>query len=166
MDTIVGAIDRLETKLAERSDYGVGTSRSVTRLGDGLRCATEEGEWSTESDLGEALGGAGSALSPGVLLRAARGSCLAMSYRLRAAKHGIELTSVTVTIEADSAIAGMLLVDADPPPGYSEVRYHVEVESPAAPEDVERIIDEGDRLSPLLDAYARTNTMRRTLSIR
>ena len=89
-----------------------------------------------------------------------------MIHRLCAAKHGIELTSVTVTIEADSAIAGMLLPDADAPPGYSEVRYHVEVESPASPEDVERVIDEGDRLSPLLDVNTRTNTMRRTLSIR
>ncbi len=61
MDTIAGAIDRLETKLAERRDYGVGTNRSITRLVEGLRCVTEEGEWSTESDLGEALGGAGSA---------------------------------------------------------------------------------------------------------
>jgi hypothetical protein len=91
---------------------------------------------------------------------------MAMSYRLRAAKHGIELTSILVTVEADSEIAGMLSCDALAPPGFTEIRYHVEIESPATPDDVNRVIDEGDRLSPLLDVFTRANTMRRTTSIR
>lgn len=166
MDNIADAIARLESNVEERSDYGVGTSRSVTRLGDGLRCVTDEGDWRTECDLTPPLGGEGSAPSPGILSRAALGSCLAIIYRMRAARHGVELTSVTVTIEADSEVAGMLLVDADAPAGYTEIRYHVEVESPAPLEELERIIDEGDRLSPLLDVYARANTMRRRITVR
>ena len=89
-----------------------------------------------------------------------------MGYRLRAAKHGVELTSIRVTVDADSEVAGMLLCDTAAPPGYSELRYHVEIHSPAAPADVLRIIDEGDRLSPMLDVVARATTMRRTTSIR
>jgi uncharacterized OsmC-like protein len=90
---------------------------------------------------------------------------MAMSYRLRAAKHGVELTSLRVTVEADSELAGMLLVDAPAPPGFTEVRYHVEIESPASPDEVARIIDEGDRLSPLLDVLSRANALRRSMSI-
>lgn len=165
MNTIAQAIERVETKLDERNDYGVGTNRSVTTLEEGLRCVTREGDWTTESDLSPALGGEASAPSPGVLSRAALGSCLAMIYRMRAERHGIVLKSVTVTVEADSEVAGMILVDADAPPGYTEIRYHVELESSASREDLERVIDEGDRLSPILDAYARANTMRRTISI-
>ena len=56
-----------------------------------------------------ALGGDGSAPSPSVLVRAALGSCMAMTYRLRAARAGVELTSVRVTVETDSELAGMLL---------------------------------------------------------
>lgn len=166
MRTIAMAIERLEAAVDRRSDFGAGTSRSVTTLTDGLRCTTQEGPWSTNSDLPGALGGGGSTATPSVLLRAALGSCMAMSYRLRAAKHGIELTSILVTVEADSEIAGMLSCDALAPPGFTEIRYHVEIESPATPDEVNRVIDEGDRLSPLLDVFTRANTMRRTTSIR
>lgn len=166
MDTIANAIERLEVAVERRSTFGVATSRSVTTLIDGLRCSTEEGSWNTDSDLPAALGGGGAAPTPGVLLRAALGSCMAMSYRLRAAKHGVELTSVRVTVEADAALAGMLLVDASVPAGFTEVRYHVEVESPASPDEVALIIDEGDRLSPLLDVFSRATALRRRMSIR
>jgi uncharacterized OsmC-like protein len=98
-------------------------------------------------------------------MRAALGSCMAMSYRLRAARHGIELRSIRVTVEADSELAGMLSCDASAPPGYTEIRYHVDVESSAPPDEVMRIIDEGDRLSPLLDVLTRTNATRRSTSI-
>ena len=54
-----------------------------------------------------------------------------MCYQLRAAEHGVELTSVRVTVETDSELRGMLQCDAAAPPGFTEIRYHVEVESPA-----------------------------------
>lgn len=166
MKTIASAIDRLESILASRSDFGGATNRSVTTMTAGLRCSTEEGTWVHDSDLPESLGGTGAAPTPGVLVRVALGSCLAMGYKLRAAKHGVELTSIRVTVEADSELAGMLVPDASAPPGYTELRYHVEVESPAPPADVQRVIEEGDRLSPLLDVFSRANAMRRTMSIR
>ena len=54
----------------------------------------------------------------------------------------------------------MLLCDAAAPPGFTEIRYHVEIESPARPSDVERIVDHADRLSPVLDVLTRANTVR------
>lgn len=165
MSTIAAALERLETAVERRPGFGIGTSRSVSTCDDGRRCVTHEGPWSTHCDLPVALGGSGSAPTPSVLLRAALGSCMAMSYSLRAAKHGIELTSIRVTVEADSEIAGMLSRDATAPPGYTEFRYHVEVVSPAPAAEVHRVLDEGDRLSPLLDVVARANTVRRTTSI-
>ena len=138
----------------------------MTTLVDGLRCSTEAGEWTIASDLRPALGGEGSAPTPTTLLSAALGACLAMCYQLRAAEHGVELTSVRVTVETDSDVRGMLHCDAAAPPGFAEIRYRVEIESPARPSDVERIVDLADRLSPVLDTLTRTNQARRTLSIR
>jgi uncharacterized OsmC-like protein len=166
VNTIANAIDRLESVLGRKADFGHSTNRSVTTIDQGLRCSTEEGSWILDSDLPQSLGGTGSAPSPGVLLRAALGSCLAMGYRLRAAKHGVELTSIRVLVEADSEIAGMLLCDTPSPAGYTEIRYHVDVESPAPQADVLRVLDEGDDLSPLLDVFTRSNAMQRTTSIR
>ena len=166
MKTIATAIERLESAVDRRPGFGVGTSRSVTLSKGQLRCSTEEGRWSLDSDLTPALGGDGSAPTPSTQLRAALGSCMAMSYQLRAAKHGIELTSIKVTVETDSELAGMLSCDSPAPPGYTEIRYHVEIESPAPPAEVARVIDEGDRLSPVLDVFTRANAIRRTTSIR
>ena len=100
------------------------------------------------------------------LLRAALGSCLAMGYQLRAARRDVELTAIRVMVETDSEIAGMLLCDGTAPPGFTEIRYHVEVESSASSAKVEKIIEEGDQLSPMLDALGRANPMRRSISVR
>ena len=121
--------------------------------------------WTIASDLRPAIGGDGSAPTPTTLLSAALGACLAMCYQLRAAEHGVELSSVRVTVETDSDLRGMLQSDAAVPPGFTEVRYRVELESPARTSDVERIVDLADRLSPVLDALTRANRVRRTLSI-
>jgi uncharacterized OsmC-like protein len=165
MDTIADAIERLEHAVERQRGFGVGTDVSVTTTTGGLQCETREGDFCTRSDLSRGLGGQASAPTPGVLVRAALGSCMAMSYRLRAAKHGIELGSIRVTVETDSELAGMLSSDASAPPGYTEIRYHVDIESRAPADDVVRIVDEGDRLSPLLDVFTRANVARRSISI-
>ncbi len=165
MDTIATAIDRLETALTRKPGFGVGTSTSVTTLTSGLRCTTEDGPWHTDADLLDRIGGEGSAPAPSVLMRAALGSCMAMSYRLRAAKHGVPLTSVRVTVETESAVAGMLLTDTSEPAGFRSVRFHVEIDSPAANEDVMRVIDEGDQLSPVLDLFTRSVAVTRTVAL-
>ncbi len=102
MKRIAEALKRLNGTLARRSDFGRHTASSVTMLVDGLRCSTEAGEWTIESDLKPALGGDGSAPTPTALVSAALGACLAMCYQLRAAEHGVDLTSVRVTVETDS----------------------------------------------------------------
>jgi uncharacterized OsmC-like protein len=165
VERISAALDRLTGTLARRADFGRYTGSSVTTLVEGLRCETEAGGWTIASDLRPAMGGEGSAPTPTVLLSSALGGCLAMGYQLRAAEHGIELSSVRVTVETDSELRGMMQCDAGVPPGFTELRYRVELESRAATSEVERIVDLADRLSPVLDALTRVNRVRRTVSI-
>jgi uncharacterized OsmC-like protein len=162
---IAEALERLNGTLGRRSDFGHHTGSSVTTLVEGLRCETVSGRWTVASDLGPAFGGEGSAPTPSALLSAALGACLAMGYQLRAAETEIELTSVRVTVDTDSELRGMLQRDAAVPPGFTEIRYRVELESPARRSDIERIVDLADRLSPVLDALTRGNRVRRTVSI-
>ena len=60
----------------------------------------------------------------------------------------------------------MLLPDSDEPAGFRGVRYHVDVESPDPAPVVRRILDEGDRLSPVLDDLTRDLAIERTTTIR
>ena len=162
---IAEALQRLNAALDRRHGFGRHTGSSLTTLGDGLRCETEAGGWTIVSDLGPAFGGEGAAPTPSILLSSALGACLAMGYRLRVAEDGIELTSVRVTIETDSELCGMLRCGAEVPPGFTEIRYRVDIDSPAPASDIERIVDRADRLSPVLDELMRVNKVRRVVSI-
>lgn len=162
---IAEALKRLNDTLVRRPDFGRHTGSSVTTLVEGLRCSTEASGWTIASDLRPAIGGEGSAPTPTVLLSSALGACLAMGYQLRAVEHGIELTSVRVTVETDSELCGMLQCDVAAPPGFTGIRYRVELESPARTRDIERIVELADRLSPVLDALTRVNRVQRTVSV-
>jgi uncharacterized OsmC-like protein len=162
---IAAAVSRLEAAVERRTGFGRATNTATITLADGLRCCSTEDAWSIDTDLPTGLGGSGSAPTPGVLLRAALGSCLAMGYRLRAARRGIPVRSIRVTVESDSEIDGMLCTTSTAPPGFTAIRYHVELDTHAPTEDIEALVDEADRLSPMLDAIGRANRLCRSLSI-
>ena len=162
---ITAALARLHDAVAARPGFGHHTARSTVSLGDGLKCVSVEQSWIIASDLPPALGGERSAPTPSQLVQAALGSCLAMGYQLRAAECGIELTSVRVTIESDAELRGMLRRDTGVPPGFTTIRYHVEIESPAAPDAIEALVEAADHLSPVLADLTRPLTVERTVSI-
>lgn len=166
MTTIADSIRRLEEAVERRPGFGSTTTRSRTTLDDGLRCVSVERHWTIDTDLPVALGGSSSAPSPSALLRAALGACMAMSYRLRGERAGLGPFPVTVDVEADSHLAGMLLASSASPPGFTGIRYHVDVACDATPDDVRRVLDDGDRLSPVLDAIRRSIAVTRSTSIR
>lgn len=115
--SLSAALDRVANAVTKHPSFGMATERSVSTITNGLRCASEEGTFRFETDLPDTVGGEGSGPSPGVLGRAALGSCLAMSYQMRAARLGVDLASVTVEIEADFDLAGMVLMDSTARPG-------------------------------------------------
>jgi uncharacterized OsmC-like protein len=159
------AVVRLERALAARPGFGRTTDVATTVLGDGLGCSTSVGPHTVESDLPDALGGDGGAPTPGALARAALGSCLAMGYRLRAARRGVPVASIEVSVETDSDIAGLIDPSCDVAAGFTQVRYAVRIVSDAPSEEIDALVDEADRLSPMLDVVARAIDVRRTSTI-
>ena len=164
--SIASSLERLEAVARKRPEFARDTYHSVTTLVDGLQCRSEERGWQVQSDLPATIGGAGSGPTPGMLGRAALGSCLAMGYKLHAERLGVQLTSIQIEVEADSDDAGMLFLDSEARPGYSEVRYHVDIVSPEPEELVLKVLDEGDALSPYRDVFSQSTPMQRTTSIR
>jgi uncharacterized OsmC-like protein len=109
-------------------------------------------------------GGDGRAPDPGVYGRTALGSCLAIGYILWAAKLGVTLSRLEVEVQADYDSGGYHGV-ADGPPGYSQVRYIVTVESDAAEADVLNVLDQGDAHSPYRDVFTRALDVRREVRL-
>jgi uncharacterized OsmC-like protein len=157
------ALARLQAALV-RPSFGRHTARSTAVLGDGLQCTSTEQTCEIAFDLSPGLGGERRAPSPTQLMQAAFGACLTMGYQLRAAERGIELSSVRVTVESDSDLRG-LLGDPDVSPGFTGLRYHVEITSPADLDAVAELVDAADRQSPVLADLTRPVPVERTVAI-
>lgn len=158
------SVERSEKALAIRPSLGRKTARSRTVLEEGLRCEITEGRWTLTSDISEKAGGTGAGPDPGVLARAAFGSCLAMAYAQWAARLEVTITRITIEVEGDFD-AGAQYGVSDAPPGYSEVRYAVTVVSPDPEERVREAIDRAERHCPNLDVFARAQPLVRSLEI-
>ena len=164
-DAIKTALERNVKAVTLRPSVGQGTAVTRVRLGADLRCEIEEGSWKLAAGMTEKYGGDGSAPNPGVLGRAAIGSCLAIGYAMWASRLQVPITSLEVEIQADYDVRGELGVNDDVRPGYGEIRYIVRVESDASAEDVARVLDTAERRSSWLDIVANATPMRREVHI-
>ena len=161
---IAAAFAHVATAFRREPELGVGTETSVTKVIDGLLCEVREGDWTLSVDMPEAAGGSGAAPTPGVLGRAALGSCLALTYMMWASKEGIAIQRLEVEVQADFD-EGAIFGTSATAPGYSAVRYRVKIESGADEADIVRLLDEADRHSPYLDVFARPQHLVRQVEI-
>jgi uncharacterized OsmC-like protein len=153
-ENIRPAIENSVATVTENPSRGQKTAITKIRLNEGLVCEIEEGPWRLTTGMPKAYGGAQEAPTPGVLGRAALGSCLATGYAMWAARLGVPVDSIEVEIQADFDARGELGVSDEIRPGYLEIRYIVSVSSPARPEVVERWLDTADRYSSWRDNIA------------
>jgi len=158
------AFDRVSKALAVKPSLGSGTCTSKARLVNGLSCEITEGKWKFRADMAEAAGGDASAPTPGVYGRAALASCLAITYKMYAAKMDIAVDAIEVEVEADFD-DGALFGTKDAPAGYSEVRYTVNIESGESEDKILTLLNEADRHSPYLDVFANGQKCVRSINI-
>jgi uncharacterized OsmC-like protein len=151
---IATLIERNVKAVSLRPSIGQGTATSTVRLRDGLTCEIQEGPWTLAAGMTEKYGGTNEAPTPGVLGRAALGSCLAIGYAMWAARLGVPIDSLEIEVQADFDVRGELGVSDDVRPGYTAIRYIVSVSSPAALDDINRWLDIADRCSAWRDNLA------------
>ena len=161
---IKNKFERNEKALTLKPKLGLSTGVSVTRVVDGLQCEIKEGDWELKTDMPIQVGGNGSAPTGGVLGRAALGSCLASGYMMWASKLNIQIDNLEIRIEADYDDGGLFATSVAPP-GYSEIRYHVHIESPLSAEEIETFLDKADKHSPYLDVFSRAQVCKREIHI-
>lgn len=126
------------------------TSTATCRVVDGFTCEATDGEFKLLTDAPESTGGSGRGPTPGFLLRAALGSCCAMGYIREAANQGVPINSIEVQVQTDADARGEFGL-ADVPCGFTKVRYIITVDSPAAAEDIYKIIEDGDDYAAILE---------------
>jgi uncharacterized OsmC-like protein len=124
---------------------------ATARLLEGLRCeATGPNGERLHTDMPPAMGGAASAPNPGWVLRAAVASCTATVIAMRAARLGIELTTLEVTIESWSDNRGLLGLDEKISAGLSSLLTRVKIgAADVSAEQLRELAQWGDRHSPV-----------------
>ena len=148
---------RTQKALTLKPSLGLSTGISKTRIVNGLSAETVEGDWVFRTDMPKQVGGNATASSPGALGRAALGGCLAIGYMLWASRLDVPIDSLEVEIQTDYD-DGALFDTSENYPGYLEVRYIVKIKSPASREEIEHLLDTGDKHSPYLDVFSRAQT--------
>ena len=111
------------------------------------RTSTFRTDWPPEA------GGRDSGPTPGELLLAALGACLASTYATRAATDGIDIDELEVTLEAPVDFGGLFELAAVRP-GLAGVKATVAVRSEAGDAALEALAQSARRTSPVCDTLA------------
>lgn len=147
-------IDNYEaTKAAVKADPSVGRGQfeAVTTWTDGAQASTTARTFTIKTDEPAPLGGKDEHIDPMELLLAAVGSCLTIGWVTHARQKGIDFRALTIKVQGDYDLRGYLGTDDSVRPGFTSLRYIVEVDSDAAPEVLNEIRQAAEAGSPMVD---------------
>jgi uncharacterized OsmC-like protein len=157
VESIRSAIKTASAHLTEHPEAAVATDAAATAIREeGLRIRVEGPKGDVITDMSKTVGGGATAPTPGWLMRAALASCDATAVAMEAARDGVELTDLTVTVDSESDFRGVLGVDDTVRPGPLAVRVRIQLAADNATEDqLREIVRRAGSRSPVGDAVAR-----------
>jgi uncharacterized OsmC-like protein len=153
---IAAAVQRLKSVLRRRPQAGLHDDAAATaRWEGGMRViAYHDNGTAVPTDMPAELGGSGSLVTPGWLLRAGFASCTATCIGMAAAAEGIALEALEVQARSRSDTRGMLgMAGLDGEPvsaGPRDMQMFVRICAPGVSEErLHALIEESYRRSPM-----------------
>jgi uncharacterized OsmC-like protein len=161
MEAIRTAIEKASAYLGEHPEAAVSTDSAATAVReDGLRFLVEGPNGTLTTDMATSVGGGGNAATPAWLMRAALASCDATLVAMEAARDGVDLTELKVTVDSETDFRGVLGVGDANVPGPRSVRVRIEVAAANASEErLRAIVQRAEARSPVRDALVREVSM-------
>ena len=144
------AIERLTAAISADPSKARTRSAATARITEGLKCeVTGPRSERVLTDMPPAIGGSASAPNPGWLLRAAMASCAATVIATRAAKLGVSLSTLEVTVESEADQRGLLGLDDSISAGLGAWRTKVRISGDAEPQALRELVAWADAHSPV-----------------
>lgn len=148
--TIREAIELLSAAIAADPARARAKSAATAQLTEGLKCeVTGPRSERVTTDMPRAIGGGASAPNPGWLLRAAMASCAATVIATRAARLGISLSTLQVTVESESDQRGLLGLDDSVSAGLGAWRTKVKIAGSADAQALRELVAWAEAHSPV-----------------
>ena len=156
--SIADAVARASAYLTEHPDEArYRDSAATARIEAGLVAAVSgPGGESVRTDMPAGIGGTGTTVSPGWLLRAAAASCVASLIVIRAATVGLTIGPVEVTVDSESDDRGILGLDESIDAGALSMKVVVSIGDPTPPgEALRALVDWAVSHCPVTDTVSR-----------
>jgi uncharacterized OsmC-like protein len=136
----------LKSQYREAPDSAVITLKASGRLGEeSITCKVDTGRALVEAGLHPATGGDGLSACSGDMLLEALVACAGVTLRAVATALELPLAGGTVSAEGDLDFRGTLGVARDAPVGFSAIRLRFDLDSSAAPEQLDKLIQLTER---------------------
>ena len=149
---IASTLDNLAATLKTNPEKARAKYASATAtLTDGLKCNVTGPHGETiATDMTPAMGGEASAPNPGWYFRASIAACCSTAIAMNAARRGINLTALEVTVDADGDNRGILGVDESVSAGHAALRTNVKISADnATPEQLQDLVRFSEAHSPV-----------------
>ncbi len=131
----------------------------VKWTGQGVQSDAQSGPHVIRIDEPESLGGANTGPNPVELILSALGGCLVVLVNAFAEGHDVVVDDVKVQVEGDLDPDGFMGKPGIRP-GFSAVRYRVEVESKSDPAAVAALIEHAEKSCPVKDTLGGVDVSR------
>ena len=102
--------------------------------------------------------------TPPEIVLGALASCLTAGVATVATNRGVQLRSVTATVEADMDLQGILGIDGDVRNGFDTINVTYDIDADASREDIEAIVAQSQKRSAVFDIVANPTTVRVALA--
>jgi uncharacterized OsmC-like protein len=104
-----------------------------------------------ETDHPEIFAATDSAMTPPEMVLAGLVGCLTAGVASVAQNRGIQLRSVTATVEGDMDLQGILGIDSDVRNGFGEIRVRYNIDANATREELEAVVSQSQKRSAVFD---------------
>ena len=126
------------------------TLRTEGQLGEGVACSVATGKALVEAGLHPATGGSGTQACSGDMLLQALVVCAGVTLSAVATSLGIPIQAGQLRAEGDLDFRGTLGVSKDAPVGFKDIRLEIALESPASPEQLQKLLELTERYCVVL----------------
>ncbi len=120
--------------------------------------------FSIEADHPQVFASEDNGATPPEIVLAALASCLTAGIATVATHRGVQLRSVTATVEADMDLQGILGIDGDVRNGFDTISVTYDIDADAPRADIEAIVAQSQKRSAVFDIVANPTTVQVALA--